>query len=110
MTFSDAWIEAGNDADFASFLEKHPSAGALPPPDSPYWITHLKDWAKHEGLSVEYPDYNVVRVLVSKTQLQRFIEQMLGPEIQTNDPNTLAGYVWQRCRDDRTYAIGADEF
>lgn len=110
MTFSDAWIEAGDDDDFATFLKQHPGAGSLPPPDQPYWINHVKEWAKLEGLPVEFPDYNMVRVPVTKRQLQCFMDEMLGTPAPDSNPFSLRGYIEQRCRDDRTYAIAADEF
>lgn len=110
MTYSDAWIEAGDDDDFAKFLDQTPRIGVMPPPGKPYWIAHVKNWAQRESLAIEHPDYNVVRVHVTKTQLQRFMQEMLGHQLHTGDPATLVGYVWHKCHDDRTYVIGADEY
>ena len=107
MTFSDAWIEPGDDADFAKFIEQRGRRGLLPTPDRPHWINHVKDWAQREGLPVEYPDFNVVRVPVTCTQLQRFLEQM---RLQNGDLGTMSEYVRLNGRDDCTYAIVADEF
>lgn len=70
----------------------------------------MKEWAQREGLPVEFPDFNVVRVLVTKRQLQRFADEMLGTPAPDPAPSSLRGYVEHRCREDRTYAIGADEF
>lgn len=110
MTYSSAWIESGDDEDFATFLEQHPRFDLLPPPDRPYWINHLKEWAGRESLPIEYPDDCVVRVPVAKQQLLRFLTDMLGAPDTPPDPSTLRGYVEIKCRDDRIYAIGADEF
>lgn len=70
----------------------------------------MKEWAQREGLPIEHPDYNVIRVPVTKDQLLRFMKTMLGDPVTHADPSTLPGYIQARCRDDRTYAIGADEF
>ena len=110
MTFSEAWIEGGDDEDFAKFLDQKPRFSVLPPPPHPYWISHLKGWAERESLPIEYPGYGTVRVPVSRAQLQRFITETLGTQVQIDDPATLFGYVWHKCRDDRIYAIGAEEF
>jgi hypothetical protein len=86
MTCSDAWIDAGDDIEFAKFLDQRGGRGQLPPPVRPYWINHLKAWARPEALPIEYPDYNVVRVPVTKTQLQRFLVPALGADLSTDDP------------------------
>lgn len=110
MTFSDAWIEAGNDEEFAAFLARSPRFSVLPPPERPYWINRVQEWAQLEGLPIEHPDYNVIRVPVTKDQLLRFMTEMLGDAATPVDPSTLRGYVQVKCRVDRTYAIAADEF
>lgn len=110
MTFSSAWIEPGDDEDLAAFLEQSPRSGILPPPPSPYWINYLRDWAQREDLAIEYPQHGEIRVPVTKSQLLRFMHETLGAPAPATDPSSLRDYIEHRCRDDRTYAICADEF
>lgn len=110
MTFSEAWIEAGADSDFASFLNRTPRLCLLPPPPSLYWIGHVKEWAKNELLPIEHPAHGIVRVKANKRQLQQFLTKILGQHTDINDPTTLLGYIWQHWDDDRVYEISAEEF
>ncbi|MGF6877402.1 hypothetical protein [Paraburkholderia sp. MM5477-R1] len=112
MTFSDAWIDSVDDEEFAAFLTQSPRFRVLPPPSSPYWINHVRGWAKKEGLAIKYPgdDDLEIRVLVTRRQLVRFFDDMFGPLTSGADRSTLHGYVVDKCRDDRTYLIAADEF
>jgi len=110
MTYSDAWIEAGDDADFAAALAQSPRFGLLPPPPTPYWINHLREWAEREGLAIEYPQQGEIRVPVAKSQLLCFMDEMFGALAPANDSSALRDHIEQNCRDGRTYAIVADEF
>jgi hypothetical protein len=110
MTYSSAWIEPGNDEDFATFLKQSPRFGVLPPPPSPYWINHVKAWAARESLAIEHPDHGEIRVAVTKQQLLRFLDENFGVPESDADPSSLRGHIERQLRDDRTYAIAADEF
>jgi hypothetical protein len=112
VTFSDAWVDSVDDQEFAVFLAQSPRFRVLPPPPSPYWINHVRGWAKKEGVAIEYPsdDGLEVHVLVTRRQLMRFFDDMFGPLESGADHSTLRGYIVNKCRDDRSYLIAADEF
>lgn len=110
MTFSDAWIEAGDDDAFAQFLNQKPRFSMLPPPPRPYWINHVKEWATRESLPIEYPDHGTIRVAASRAQLQSFFTAMFGAQAESDDPTTVLGYLRHRGSDHHVYAIVADEF
>ena len=110
MTYSSVWIEPGNDEDFAAFLRQSPRFGVLPPPPSPYWINHVKEWAVRESLAIEYPGHGEIRVAVTKQQLLRFLDEKLGALGSDADPSSLRGYIEHQFRDDRSYTIASEEF
>lgn len=110
MTYSSAWLEAGNDEGLAAFLARSPQAGVLPPPPVPYWINHVRELAKRESLPIEHAGYGEIRVEVTGRQLKDFINASFGPALQADDSSTLLGYVMQRCLDDSRYVLTAEEF
>lgn len=110
VTYSSAWIAAGDDKGLAAFLARSPRAGVLPPPPAPYWINHVRELAKRESLPIEHSGDGEIRVKVTGRQLKDFINAAFGPELQADDPSTLLGYVMQRCLDDSRYVLAAEEF
>lgn len=110
MTFSSAWVEAGDDDDLAEFLARSPRAGILPPPPSPYWINRVRELAEHESLPVEHANYGEIRVQITGRQLKDFINAAFGPDLKADDSSTVLGFVMQRCRDNGHYVLAAEEF
>jgi len=110
MTYSSAWIEPGNDEDFAAYLNQSPRFGVLPPPPSPYWINHVREWAARESLPVEHATLGELRVAVTRQQLLRFLDEKLDAPEADDSQSNLRAHVERRLRDDRMYAIAADEF
>ena len=110
MTYSSAWLEAGNDEGLAAFLARSPRAGVLPPPPAPYWINHVRELAERESLPIEHAGYGEIRVEVTGRQLKNFINATFGSELQADDSGTLLGYVMQSCLDDSRYVLAAEEF
>ncbi|QGZ61077.1 hypothetical protein [Paraburkholderia acidisoli] len=110
MTFSEAWLEAGDDDEFAAMIKHMPRHGLLPTLTGRRWISHIRSWAKVEGLQIVYPDHNVVRVSASGLKLKEFLDETLaldGMHHVGDAPNDL---IWSRCRPDRMYVIAADEY
>jgi hypothetical protein len=109
MTYSDAWLESPEDPDFDDFLEQTRGLRVLPPPrlSNNYWINHLKHWAEKERLEIQYPDPLEIRVAVSKDQLLRFMDDMF----HAGEPvSFLKNHISEKCKDDVSYLIVADEF
>jgi hypothetical protein len=119
MTYSDAWIDTIDDAEFDAFLRERRSHHTLreeqifllPPPPRPgtYWIKIVRDWAVVQSLAIEHVDPLTIRVRVSRAQLVRFIDNTFGPE-PVGKTAALRAHVCACLRDDRTYLIIADEF
>jgi hypothetical protein len=118
-TYSDAWIQTVDDPDFKALVDSQSSMDTrradklylLPPAPQPsrYSINIVRDWAKANGLAVEYVDHLEIQVHVTRQQLARFLEETYGPE---NESVTapLQRHVRERLRDDCTYLVVADEF
>jgi hypothetical protein len=119
MTYSDAWIDTVDDAEFDALIRERRSHHTpreekiflLPPPPRPgnYWINIVRDWAAAQSLAIEYVDPLTIRVRVSRAQLVRFIDNTFGPE-PVGKTAALRAHVRARLRDDRTYLIVAAEF
>jgi len=86
MTFSDAWIDAGEDEDFADFLARSPKLSVLPPTGEAV----LDESLERMGVNrCRLNDFDVVRVPVTQQQLPRFMTEIFGAPVTTRSKRSL---------------------
>ena len=119
MTYSDCWIDTVDDAAFKALVEGQRGEEArraqrielLPsaPGQGHLWPPIVKEWAAEQSLPIHYVDPLCVQVPVSRAQLQRFLDDIFGPDPNA-PPQKLRAHLRDHLRDDRTHLIVADEF
>ena len=115
MTYSDCWIDTVDDDAFKALVAgEHRRAHRIellpsPPGSCHYWIPVVKEWAAEHSVPIHYIDPVWIQVPVSRAQLQRFLDDVFGPDPNA-PPQRLRVHVREHLRDDRTYLIVAEEF
>jgi hypothetical protein len=118
MTYSDCWLDAIDDDNFAAYVRDHDRPEIKradkqhllgPGPRGRYWINLVRDWGAARDLKVEYVDHLELRIRVSRNQLLDFLAFAYGDDLNSHAQGTVS-FIRDTLKDGCTYWLCADEF
>jgi hypothetical protein len=120
MTDSACWIDTRNDAELTTWLREHNSdtdqreGKEIELGSSSWtnglWINKLGEWAHHQGLPIEYPDFGwiVNQVSVNRTQLLQFLDY--NGRGEGNNAEAIRARLQESGDEGFVYQILADDY